>query len=152
MLTALAVLLLLAARVIPAGRLGLLAAASFPVCTALLMYGWKWAAGVWAAAAALGLLLLPGPASLGYALFFGYYPIAKSLIERVPGLWQPWALKGALYVAAFAGLRLLAGGLLPGGGVVWYVLLPAGAAVFFLYDWCYSGLIRFYIERIARFL
>lgn len=33
----------------------------------------------------------------------------------------------------------------------WPVLYIIGAVVFYVYDWCYSVLIRFYIEKIARY-
>ena len=152
LLTALGVVLLLLTNVVPAGKLGLMALASLPVCISLMMYGWRWSAGVYAVTAILGFLLFPGTTAIGYALFFGYYPIAKSLFERVRGAWQPWALKLLLYAAAFTAYWFLARALFSGAEELlpWYAVFVIGAAVFIVYDFCYSLIIRFYLERIAR--
>ena len=152
-LTALGVILLLLTNILPAGKLGLMALASLPVCVSLMMYGWRWAAGVFAVTAVLGFLLFPGTTSIGYALFFGYYPIAKSVFERVQGTWQPWVLKLALYIAAFAAYWFLARALFSGadGLLPWQIVFLIGAVVFVVYDWCYSLIIRFYLEKIARY-
>ena len=152
-LTALGVVLLFLTNVIPAGKLGLMALASLPVCVALMMYGRKWSAGAFAVTAILGFLLFPGTTAIGYALFFGYYPIAKSLFERVRGTWQPWALKLALYAAAFAAYWFLARALFSDAAEVlpWYGVFVIGALVFVVYDFCYSLIIRFYLEKIARY-
>ena len=151
-LTALGVVLLLLTNVVPAGKLGLMALASLPVCVSLMMYDRKWAAGVFAVTAVLGFLLFPGTTAIGYALFFGYYPIAKSLFERVRGTWQPWVLKLALYSAAFAAYWYLAGALIGGADAVpWYIVFGIGAVVFVVYDLCYSLIICFYLDKIARY-
>ena len=152
-LTALGVVLLLLTNVVPAGKLGLMALASLPVCVSLMMYGRKWAAGVFAVTAILGFLLFPGTTAIGYALFFGYYPVAKSLFERVRGAWQPWALKLALYAAAFTAYWFLARALFGGvdAGMPWYVVFEIGAIVFVVYDLCYSLIICFYLDKIARY-
>lgn len=153
-LTALGVLLLFLTSVVPSAHLALIAVASFPVCAALMMYGYGWAAGVFAVTAVLGFLLFPGTAALGYALFFGWYPIAKSLLERLRSKTAGYALKLVLYACAFAAYWFLARALFSGldGVLPWYWLLIIGAAVFAVYDWCYSLLIRFYIEKIARYI
>lgn len=153
-LTALGVLFLLLARVIPAGRLGLMVLTSFPVCMTLMMYGPGWAFGVFAATAALGLLLFPGGPAALYILFFGYYPIAKSFFERTRAKGLGWALKYALYAAVFAAAYCLGGklGLVIESALPWFALLLAGAAAFAVYDICYSIVIRFYLDKIARYL
>lgn len=47
----------------------------------------KWALGVYFATAFLSLLLLTDKeASLTYALFFGYYPLIRDLLQRLPKL------------------------------------------------------------------
>lgn len=146
--------LLLIARLVPAGRLGLLAAAGFPVCAALMLYGMGPAWAVFAVTAALGLLLMNGPSSIGYAAFFGYYPILKSLFERLHGRLAPYGAKLALYTVVFAAYRLAGRALFEGA----YSALPQpavyaiGAAAFFVYDWAYSLAVRFYIDKIARYI
>lgn len=152
-LTALGVVLLLLGSVLPAGRLALVALSSLPVCVALMMVGLKWSLGVFAVTAALGALLYPGAAAIMYVAFFGYYPIAKSLFERIHKTSVCWVCKFALYTFAFVIYWLLAKALFTftGGELAWYLLYPMGAAVFFLYDIAYSSLIRFYLVKIARY-
>ena len=154
LMTALGAVLLWLTGLSPAGRLGLMIAASFPVCAALMMYGPGWAAGVFAVTAALGFLLIPGPAAIGYGAFFGYYPIVKSLCERIRDPRLGWCVKLAVYGAAFALCWNLARALFAGGVSVlpWWAVLLTGAAVFTVYDWCYSQVIRLYIDKIARYI
>lgn len=152
-LTALGVVLLLLANAVPAGRMGVMAVASFPVCAALMMYGPGWAAGVFAVTAVLGFLLFPGVTAISYAAFFGYYPIAKSLLERIHSKGISWLLKYLLYPCVFAAYWFAAQALFPGGADVlpWYVLCLLGAAAFGVYDWCYSLIIQLYLNKIARY-
>ncbi|MGM9615655.1 MAG: hypothetical protein ACI3W7_09050 [Oscillospiraceae bacterium] len=150
---ALGVIFLLLARIIPSGRIGLMVLTSFPVCLALMHYGVGWAFGVFAVTAVLGLLLFPGAVTILYLLFFGYYPIAKSFFERPHSRALCYVLKLALYAAVFAGAYLLAEpiGLNVSGLLPWYLLLPLGAVVFLIYDWCYSQIIRIYLDKFARY-
>ena len=152
-LTAIGVVLLLLGSVLPAGRLALVAVSSLPVCVTLMMYGLKWALAVFALTALLGALLFPGAGVIMFTAFFGYYPIAKSLFERIHSKAAGWACKLALYSAAFVVYWLLAKALFTftGGELAWYVLYPLGAVVFVLYDTAYSSLIRFYLVKIARY-
>ncbi len=152
-LAALGVALLLLGSWLPAGRLALVALSSLPVCVALMMAGMKWSLAVFAVTAGLGALLYPGAAVIMYVAFFGYYPIAKSLFERIHNRTLGWVCKFALYSFAFVVYWLLAKALFTftGGELAWYVLYPLGAAVFFLYDLAYSSLIRFYLVKIARY-
>ena len=152
-LTAVGTVLLLLGSVLPAGRLALVAVSSLSVCVALMMYGIRWSLVVFVLTAALGALLFPGAGVIMYAAFFGYYPIAKSLFERIHQTWAGWVCKLALYTMAFVVYWLLAKALFTftGGELSWYVLYPLGAAVFVLYDIAYSTLIRFYLVKIARY-
>lgn len=131
----------------------MVAVASFAVCAALMMCGWTWAVGVFLVTALLSWLLFPGGVSILYAAFFGYYPIAKSFFERIHSQTASWACKYGLYTAVFVLYWLLARALFSftGQELPWYILYPIGAVAFFLYDWCFSLLIRFYIVKIARY-
>lgn len=151
-LAAIGVVLLLLGSVLPAGRLALVAVSSLPVCVVLMMYGIKWSLGIFALTCLLGALLFPGAAVIMYTAFFGYYPIAKSLFERMHGA-AGWICKFALYSFAFVIYWLLAKALFSftGKELSWFVLYPVGAMVFWLYDRAYSGLIRYYIVKIARY-
>jgi len=68
-----------------------------------------WALGVYAAAAALSLLLLPTKGvPLLYAMFFGYYPALKSTLERRLPAWLAWICKLAAFNAAVVSAYVLA--------------------------------------------
>ena len=152
-LAAIGVVLLLLGSVLPTGRLALVALSSLPVCVTLMMYGLKWSLGVFALTAALGALLFPGAEAVMYVAFFGYYPIAKSLFERIHNRYAGWVCKLALYSLAFLLYWQLARIVFAFTGVelAWYILYPLGAAVFVLYDLAYSSVIRFYLVKIARY-
>lgn len=152
-LTALGVLLLLLGSVLPAGRLALTALASLPVCVALMTYGIKWALALFLLTVVLAALLFPGAAAIMYGAFFGYYPIAKSLFEKIHSAAAGWACKFALYTFAFVIYWLLARALVSftGRELTWFILYPLGAVVFFLYDVAYTSVIRFYLVKIARY-
>ena len=153
-LTAIGAVLLFITELVPAGRLGLMAAASFPVCIAVILYGPGWAAGVFAVTALLGFLLFPGTTAVGYGAFFGFYPILKSLIERLDARPLRLLLKTVVYGAAFLAYWFLAAALFPAGSnaLPWYVLFVLGGAAFAFYDWCYSLIIQFFMENIARLI
>jgi hypothetical protein len=150
-LSAVGVVLSFLASILPTGRLALMVLASFPVCAALMMYGCGWACGVFVITAALGLILFPGVSSIGYGLFFGYYPIAKSLIERLHKKSASWALKYGLFCIVFFVYWLLARGLYAYNGLAWAGLFLGAAVVFGLYDVCYSIVIQFYLDKLARY-
>lgn len=152
--TAISVVFLLLAGVVPAGRFVLLAVASFPVCASFMMYGGVWAFAVFVVSAMLGGLIVPGNAVLLYAVFFGYYPVLKSFLEKIHSTKIMWILKLLSYTVIFILYVILARALLSVGAgteTIWPVLYIAGAVAFYVYDWCYSVLIRFYIEKIARY-
>ena len=151
-LTALAAVLLFLCSVLPTGRLGFMVIASFPIALALMQYGIGWSAAVYAITAVLSALLFMSDAVLGFILFFGYYPIVKSLFERIRFLVGEWAAKYAVYTAAFVLCALFASSLWEGLAWPVWVLWLAGAAVFFVYDRCYTAAISVYINKLARYL
>lgn len=150
LMAALGVVFLVLAGVIPTGQLVLLVLASFPVCASLMMYGPWWALGVFLITAALGNILFPGVSGVAYAVFFGYYPILKSVLERMHNIAWMWVLKYAVYTVIFVFYWFLAGTMLD-TMQPWFILYLIGCAAFAVYDWAYSLLIRFYIEKIARY-
>ncbi len=155
MLTALSLVFLYAASVVPSGRLGLVAAAGIFPAAAVVSGGAGAGFLCYAASALLSLLLVPGrPSLLLYPLFFGLYPQLKHFIERLGNLLLEWLCKLVLCNAAlalfwrFLGTVLLTE--LPAGLANFRMLLAVGNAVFILYDYGFSRLIGFYCVRIHR--
>ncbi|MCL1951512.1 MAG: hypothetical protein FWF60_01660 [Oscillospiraceae bacterium] len=103
-----------------------------------------WALGVYAAAAALSLLLLPVKGvPLLYAMFFGYYPALKSLLERKCPKWLAWLCKLAAFNAAVISAYWLATKVFnidlddfgeTFGRYAKAVMLAMGNVTFFIYD------------------
>lgn len=100
--------------------------------------------------AVLGNILLPGMPGIAYAAFFGYYPVLKSLLERRHNNALMWVLKYTLYTAVFVLYWFLAESMLD-ALPPWFILYLLGCIAYAVYDWAYSLLIRFYIEKIARY-
>ena len=67
----------------------------------------KWGAGVYFSTAFLSLLLITDKeAALTYALFFGYYPLIKDSIEKLPKA-LAWILKIVLFNIAAVGIGVI---------------------------------------------
>lgn len=158
MLSALSLAVLCLAGFLPAGRLGMVALAGLVPAAAVISAGLSAGFLCYAAAGLLGLLLSPdkGTAAL-YLLFFGLYPMLKSLVERLDRRALEWILKLAFFNLALSvfwfGLSGLFLPFLPellrGGAGLAY---PVGNLVFIAYDCGFSRLIAFYMVRIHRAL
>jgi hypothetical protein len=118
----------------------------------LLECGRRWSLLAYAAVSLISILLLPtkAPAVL-YAAFFGYYPIIKSLIERLGRPRLEWPLKLLLALASLTAVLLvykvgfLGGAELPHAAV--WAVYAAGLLGFAAYDVLLSKLIETYIRR-----
>ena len=67
----------------------------------------KWGAGVYFSTAFLSILLITDKeAALTYALFFGYYPLIKDSIEKLPKA-LAWILKIVLFNIAAVGIGVI---------------------------------------------
>lgn len=152
LLSALSLALLYVASVVPGGRLGMVALAGLVPAAAVISAGLRGGLMCYAAAAILGLLVVPDKGcALLYLLFFGLYPVVKSLCERLPRGLELLAkllfFNGILTLFCF----LLAEFFLPflpeplvGTGVVYLV----GNAAFLVYDYGFSKLIALYLHRV----
>ena len=157
MFVALSVISLWVASTWPTGQLGLCAFASLFVAAAVREMGVVSCIQVFAVGAALAILILPNKSSpLLYILFFGYYPIAKSIIERINRVPLVWILKLALFNVALTAIWVYLRGLLPsflhdmpGAAILLYL---GGNGVFVLFDVGYSKLIRFYVDNVSIYI
>lgn len=157
-LGALSLLVLYASALVPTGRLGLVAAAGVFPAGAVVSSGLSAGFFCYGAAGLLGLLLLPDKANaVLYLVFFGLWPMVKSLIERLGKLALEWVCKllffyGVLSLLWF-GLRGLLAPFLPPvleaqAGLVYGL----GTVAFVIYDLGFSKLIGFYRARIDKIL
>ncbi len=159
-LSAIGVVVLVLAAVYPPLAPAFAAFAGLFGAVAVIHCGAFWALGVWIICGALGLLLSPAKgAAVLYLLFFGWYPVAKSGIERIGRLPLCWAVKLLTASAPIVGSYFVYYRLFVSAqSFAWYVYLGlflVMLAVFAAYDFAFSGLISFYLRRIRphiRFL
>lgn len=148
-------LVILLMTVIPITEISLAALAGIIGIPVVIEFGRKTGLAVYAVVSLLALLLIPtleGKAL--YIAFCGYYPVLKSALEirRLPRLAE-WGIKLAIFnVAVIAAYFLMltvfgipADSLTIGGVSLPWVFLLLGNAVFFVYDWCLTGLISKYM-------
>ncbi len=157
LITALSVVLMLFTTVIPVFMYVL------PIVTGLLVLftadisDKKWATGVYFSASFLSLLLLTDKeAALTYVLFFGYYPLIKDIIEKLPK-WVAWILKLILFNLAAVCIGAIGFFVFGVSGEEYNefgeytipILLIMANVVFILYDICLTRN-RFLLTRLSE--
>lgn len=117
----------------------------------------KWAIGVYFSTAFLSLLLITDKeAALTYALFFGYYPLIKDIIEKTPKA-IGWLLKLILFNASAVGIGVISFYLFGVSGEEYNefgeytipILLIMANVAFVLYDFCLTKN-RFLLTRFSE--
>lgn len=114
-----------------------------------------WASGAYVVSSLLGLFLSGNECSLLFLVFFGYYPIVKPLIDRLPK-----AVRILLKLLAFNAVIVLSYALIDAfvlpdllvlkSGSVWaiLVLLLVANAVFCLYDILFARMMSLYMAKL----
>lgn len=154
-LGAVSLVLVYLGAIAPSGSWGIVAVAGLFPAAAVISVSLKAGFLCWAGVSLLSFLLVPSKlCALLYAAFFGLYPMAKSLIERLQRRPVEYVLKllffNGVFTLIFLLMRLAVLDSLPAVlGTVW-VLYVVGNIVFLLYDFGFSKLISFYIARIGR--
>ncbi len=153
LLVALTVVLLYIASVLPTSRIGVTTIAGLLVASAVIEYGVGAGLSCFAVSAVLAAIIIPlKSVVLLYVLFFGCYPIIKSLIERMKNRAAEWALKLLVFNAALTVLYFL----WRSGFLIGIEPNMAAAAAFYavcnvffaLYDIAFTRLAQFYISKI----
>ena len=167
---ALTVISLYIASVWPTGQLGLAAAASLFVAAAVIEVGLGSGLSVFIVSSALGMLILPNRAApLLFIIFFGYYPIVKSLIEHVKcnklqwlvqwllkqivfnlALIFMWFFMRELAVAVIGGLPEI--NIFRSGIAEIFILAVVGNVAFVIFDIGFTKLIWVYINRVSKYM
>ena len=157
LLTALGVVLMFLTGLIPIGTYALPAIAGVLLIVAVIEIGAKWAWMIYAAVAVLSLLFAADKeAALLFVLFFGYYPVLKSFLERISNKVLSWISKFAVFNVAVVACFFLAVNFLQlpedsftvFGIYLPWVFLILGNAVFLIYDIALSGLVATYFEKL----
>ena len=163
LMTALSVVLMMLTTLVPVFMYVL------PIVTGLLVLftadvsNKKWGAGVYFSTAFLSILLITDKeAALTYALFFGYYPLIKDVIEKLPKLIS-WISKILLFNLAAISIGVISFYIFGISGEEYNefgkytnpILLIMANVAFILYDFCLTRnrflLIRF-SEKFKRII
>jgi len=152
---ALTVISLYIASIWPTGQLGLVAVASLFVAAAVIDIGIGSGVSVFIVSSVIGMLILPNRMAPGlFIMFFGYYPVIKSLIERLRGTALQWILKLAVFNGALTVIWFLMRNVIIGfAGEIDNLLLIyiGGSVVFVIFDYGFTKLIWFYINRVSKY-
>ena len=157
MITAISVVLMLASTLLPVLMYVLPIVTSIGVLLVSEFAGKKWAFGVYFSTAVLSMILLTDKeTALTYTMFFGYYPIIKSLFEKLPRILSR-VLKTIVFNLAAVGIGFLGVWLFGVSGEEYTelgkftipLLLILANVTFIMYDYAISKNYVL-IERIVR--
>ncbi|MFT8887775.1 MAG: hypothetical protein ABF904_03065 [Ethanoligenens sp.] len=157
MLSALSLVLLLLAGVLPVMGLVFPAIAGILLLVVVIELDVKWAWGIFAAVTILGLLLCPDKSVvIYYFFFFGHYPLLKKYVERLHHRVFQWVIKIPLFnaciILAYLVTIKLFGVSADALRYGYPVTLVLANAAFILYDIALSRLIVTYVYRIRKYL
>lgn len=157
-IAALSVVLMLLTSFIPVGTYALPCLAGALLIAVVVEYGAKWALGVYAVVSVLSFFIAGDKeAVLYFAMFFGYYPVLKALIERkirrkpVQFIIKFAVFNAAAFASFYIATLLLA---IPSeeftlfGVYMPLAFLAAGNVFFLLYDMALSSFVIFYVRKI----
>ncbi len=163
LMTALSVVLMMLTTLIPVFMYVI------PIITGLLVLfvadisNKKWGSGVYLATAFLSLLLITDKESaLTYTLFFGYYPLIKDIMEKLPKL-LAWALKFILFNISAVGIGVISFYVFGISGEEYDefgkytipILLVMANTAFLLYDFCLTRnrfLLKGFSEKFKKII
>ena len=155
-LTALCFILMLIGSFFGSLDLTSAALASFCIIIAVAEMGYGNAALIYAAASVLAFLLLPSKSpALLFAAFLGYYPIVKSLSEKLSGLYS-YLIKFVSFAAAFWVIYFIVIKFATVDPELQRLFIPAllipafliAALVFLIYDFALTRIISLYCRSL----
>ena len=154
MLVSLSLIFLYLSGVFQTLQLCFVAAASLFVVVQVIETGLVGGLFVYIGSCVLGLFIVPDKTSIVlFGLFFGYYPLVKSLAERLNNVIIRWLVKLVVTNAALAVILIFFGELIFDLSQAEYgvgVFVAMFNLAFVLYDIGVTKLIAFYMYRIHR--
>ncbi len=153
---ALGLVMMFMTALIPFGTFAFPTFAGMLLVVIVIEIGYSFALSVYVVTAILSFLLVPDKeAALIYTMFLGFYPIIKSLIERIPSKFVQYIVKFAVFNVCviadfFIGINLLS---IPKDSyIIFGVYLPAvflviGNVFFLIYDICITRIVTFYLLK-----
>jgi len=155
-LGAFAVICLVFAAVLPTNRISLYALSSFFVAVSIIESGVKSGWIFYAATSMLAFILVPNKLGIiPYVIFFGIYGIVKYYIEKLDKIVLEYVIKFVFFnicagITALALRQLFSVDLTI--ALPWWAMAAALEIVFFLYDFVYTLFIRYYEEKLRKWV
>lgn len=156
-LAALSLVLMFLFAVFPSATIAAPAVASILLIFAVLEMGKGWAFGIYVAVSILALLVIPSKeAAVLYAVFFGYYPILKAILEKhIHKRVLEWFVKILLFCVVMTASYYLMIRFMgiefeeidKYGKAAVPVLLSVGTVAFVGYDYCLTLFVGEYLRR-----
>ena len=151
-IAALSLALMFMSALIPFGTFAFPTFAGMLLVVMVIEIGYPYALAVYVATAVLSFLLVPDKeAALVYASFFGFYPVVKSLPNKIVQYIVKFLLFNACMIAYFfIGVKLLS---IPEdsfsvfGLNIPLLFLLLGNLYFFIYDICVTRLVIIYLQK-----
>lgn len=161
LICALSLVVLFLTGIIPFATYSLPCIAGFLLVTTMVECGDSWAWLSYIAVSFLAIILTPDrEAALMYIIFFGYYPMLKKYLERIPSRLLEWAAKISLFLISIAagyfgaiyllGMNYLLEEANEFGKYSFLIVAGSGTAVFVLYDIALTRLISVYILYLRK--
>ncbi len=155
-LTAITIICLFLATVLPTSRLSFYALSSFSTAVVVLEFGAGRGAAFYCACSILSFIIIPNKlAVVPFAVFFGNFGILKYYIEKVGKPIPEIILKLAYFnICLFPGLFFMKKFLLAGNSKL--LDFPLGAfvllfqVIFIIYDFVYTLFIQYYNLKLKR--
>lgn len=153
---ALGLVLMFLTAIIPFGTFAFPAFAGMLMVVIVIEIGYGFSVAVYIVTAVLSFLLVPDKeAALIYTAFLGFYPIIKSLIERLPNKVMQYVVKLIIFNVCMVGAFFIAIHLLSipkesfnlFGVYLPYVFLLLGNLAFLLYDFCITRIVTIYLFK-----
>lgn len=156
-IAALCIVIMFLSGIIPIATYALPALAGLTLIIIVIEIGKGWALSVYAAVSLLSLMIVADKeAALCFALFFGYYPILKAMIEKIKNKAVQFCFKLAVfnlsaiaifYISIYILMVPLESFSIMGINLP-LVFLLLGNIVFIVYDYSTTLLVSMYINRI----
>lgn len=158
---ALALFLMIIAGIIPIGTYAVPVIASLLYIVLIREVGYSWAIMAYAVTSIMSLILCADKeTAINFILFFGYYPILKTLLEKI----KPKILKiivkliifniamiAVFYIAKFIFMIPDSSYIVFGVYIPW-AILAVGNVVFVIYDYALTGLIAKYDRNFSSII
>lgn len=153
---AICIIILFLQSALPFNRLSLMVLVSFIISIVVIEYGHKIGWLFYIATSLLAFMLVPDKISLiPYWMFFGFYGIIKSYIEKLNKIYIEYILKLIffnLFALSLYFFFIEVTKTLISISIPWLIILAILQPLFIIYDKVYSKMIYLYIKRVQRII